>query len=114
MGANALASTVSSAIERLGLTYEEVGGIVRRHAVQEVDQDVRVEALGDLGLDRVVDLGQDGVIDKREFSRVLGQLRVGEGPVNEVFAFVDADRTGTISANIIWKATYTVSGIVCA
>ena len=28
MGANALASTVSSAIERLGLTYEEVGGIV--------------------------------------------------------------------------------------
>ena len=28
MGANALASTVSSAIERLGLTYEEVGDIV--------------------------------------------------------------------------------------
>ena len=28
MGASALASTVSSAIERLGLTYEEVGDIV--------------------------------------------------------------------------------------
>ena len=28
MGANALALTVSSAIERLGLTYEEVGDIV--------------------------------------------------------------------------------------
>lgn len=28
MGANALASTVSGAIERLGLTYEEVGEIV--------------------------------------------------------------------------------------
>ncbi|MEB3052101.1 antitoxin Xre/MbcA/ParS toxin-binding domain-containing protein [Mycolicibacter sp. MYC123] len=28
MGANALASTVSSAIEHLGLTYEEVGDIV--------------------------------------------------------------------------------------
>ena len=28
MEVNALASTVSSAIDRLGLTYEEVGGIV--------------------------------------------------------------------------------------